>query len=412
MRRAALVFAVLILLGLAGTVGWWFTRPKPLEVPWLRVARTTFLDSVAGTTTGVVDPARRLWVQPELAARILEVKVHRGDRVKAGDPLVVLDGAEILDQMRVIEATLPVMEARIQQAETRADQVARDADRAERLTREGSLPAVQRDNAASAHSLAKLDVVASRAALQQARVQFDVARSALRHTVVRAPFDGDVLDVDAEVGQIASPMGLGGGKGTGSGRSGAPFAGASAAASLMGGGVGGASGLVDIADQSRMAVEVDLDERDYGRVRAGMDAQLTIDALGKRVFTGTVDEVYPFISRALDQNRTARIRVRLPDDALGKVLAGMSVQVEVLVARKENVLTVPTTAVMTRGGKKVVWRVIDGVAHATPIEVEASTWESTVVGSGLAEGDILAVPRGITSLKDGQKVQVSEVATP
>lgn len=409
MRRASRVSAILAILAAAVGAGWWLTRPEPPAVSAVVARRATFTDTVPGTATGVVEPARRIQVQAQLSSRIVEVKVRRGDLVKAGDPLVELDASDIRDQVRAIQSTLPVLEARISQASARAEQVALDADRAERLARDGSLPQAQRDTAVSGRRLAMLDVVATRAALQQARVQLDVARSALRHAVVRAPFDGRVLDVDAEVGQMTSVLSLGATGGGGS----APRAGglggiqASSAALLAGAG-GGGSGLVDLADEATMAVEVDLDERDFGRVRVGQEAMLSVDALGKKVFTGTVEEVFPFISRALDQNRTARIRVRLPDEARSEVRPGMSVQVEVLVARRDNALVVPTTTVMTRAGGKVVWRVADGRIRETPIVVAASTWEWTVVESGLSEGDVLVVPRGGAGLRDGQKVRVEE----
>ncbi len=409
MRRALKWIAVLVALAAAAAAAWWFTRPVPPSLPVVRVQRSTYTDTVPGTATGVVEPARRIQVQAQLSARITDVKVHRGDVVKAGDPLVVLDPSDIDDQVRTLQAALPVLETRVQQAEARAGQVGRDAERAERLAADGSLAPAQLDSATSGRRLAALDAEVARAALRQARVQLDVMRAALRHAMVRAPFDGIVLDVDAVVGQMASALSLGSG-GSGSSRSMGGMAGASAA--LLAGAGGGSGGLVDLADESTMAVDVDVDERDFGRVQIGQEATLSVDALGKKAFTGTVEEVFPFISRALDQNRTARVRVRLPDGARAEVRPGMSVQVDVVVARRDNVLVVPTTAILTRSGGKAVWRVIDGRIHETPVKVSASTWESAVIESGLDEGDVVLMPRSGSALKDGMKIRIEEVAKP
>lgn len=403
--------AAAVLVG-AGAAAWWGLRPKAAEVLVVRVQRVDFTDTVPGTAAGVVEPARRLRVAPELAARILEVKVRRGDRVKAGDALVVLDDADVRDQVRALEAALPVLQARVRQAQARAGQVGRDADRAVRLAKDGSLPTAQADTASSGRTLADLDVTAAGAALNQARVQLDVARGALRKAVLRAPFDGIVLDVDAEVGQMASPLSLGTGNGAGGRSAGGLSAGGSTAALLAAGTGGGTSGLVDLADESELAVEVDLDERDYGRVKVGQEAVLAVDALGKKAFAGTVAEVWPYVSRALDQNRTARIRVRLPDAARAEVRPGMSVQVEVKVDRREGVLAVPTPAVSTRRGIKVAWRVDDDRVREAPLVVSAATWEWTVLASGLAEGDRVVLPRGDLALADGLRVRPREEAIP
>jgi hypothetical protein len=68
--------------------------------------------------------------------------------------------------------------------------------------------------------------------------------------------------------------------------------------------------------------------------------------------------------------------------------------------------------VLTRAGGKAVWRVIDGRIHETPVKVSAATWESTVIESGLDEGDVVLMPRSGSALKDGMRIHVEEVAKP
>ncbi|MBM4397018.1 MAG: biotin/lipoyl-binding protein [Deltaproteobacteria bacterium] len=216
MRRVVKLLFALAAVGGLVAAAYLAAKPEPPEVAAKRVKRTSIEDTVPGVSTGVVEVARRVAVQAESWGRVREVRVKRGDRVKTGDVLVTLDDSDLRDQVRALEAAIPVLGARVRQAGTRADQLGRDQDRARRLFEAGSLPAAQAEQAASGKDLARLDREAASAALAQARVNLDVARAAVRKTTVRAPFDGVVLDVFAEVGQVAG-SGLGGGASLGAG---------------------------------------------------------------------------------------------------------------------------------------------------------------------------------------------------
>lgn len=413
MRRVVKLLFALAAVGGLVAAAYLAAKPEPPEVAAKRVKRTSIEDTVPGVSTGVVEVARRVAVQAESWGRVREVRVKRGDRVKTGDVLVTLDDSDLRDQVRALEAAIPVLGARVRQAGTRADQLGRDQDRARRLFEAGSLPAAQAEQAASGKDLARLDREAASAALAQARVNLDVARAAVRKTTVRAPFDGVVLDVFAEVGQVAG-SGLGGGASLGAGQGGATGgagtvgAGAAALAAAAAAGGSGQRGLVDLADDSEVSVFVDVDEADYWRIRPGQPAIVTLDALGRRRVDGSVAEVFPYISRALDQNRTARVKVRLPDAVRAEVLPGMSANVEVVVASRSGVLVLPTPCVVTRMVGKVALVVDGDRLRENRIDVEVSTWEWTAIRSGLAEGDLVAVPPGDVRLTDGMRVVARE----
>ena len=402
MKRAAGWIAGILLLAGGMTATWFLARPAPPVLGVRKVERQTLSDTVSGIATGYVEPLRRVWVQADIPARIRTVRVRRGDVVQAGQELVTLDGTDLADQVRTLRAAIPVLEARVRQAATRAGQLSTERDRFERLEKVGALPTQQLDNATYGRDLASLDRVAAAAALGQARVNLEVASEQLRKTVARAPMDGVVLDVPAEVGQMAG--GLGGGAGSGETAGGAR-GGGGASALLASATSSGAGGLVEIADETEMFVHVDIDEMDYWKVKIGQSAVMTIDALGKRKVTGTVAEVYPYISRALDQNRTARVKIRLPDEARGEVLPGMSANVDIVVGKRDAVLVMPTQCLVTRPAGKIAWKFADGKVHETPLRIGVSTWEWTAVDSGLVEGDLVAIPPSDVRLKDGLPVE-------
>ena len=400
MKRAVFWIAGILLLAGGMTATWFLARPAPPVVSVRKVERQTISDTVSGIATGYVEPSRRVWVQADIPARIRAVLVKRGDPVHAGQDLVTLDGSDLADQVRTLQAAIPVLQARVRQASTRAGQLSTERDRFERLEKVGALPTQQLDNATYGRDLASLDRVAAVAALGQARVNLEVASEQLRKTVARAPMDGVVLDVPVEVGQMAGGLGGGGGE-----TAGVRGGGIGASALLASASSAGSGGLVEIADETEMFVHVDIDEMDYWKVKIGQTAVMTIDALGKKKVTGTVAEVFPYISRALDQNRTARVKILLPEDARGEVLPGMSANVDIVVGRREAVLVMPTQCLVTRPTGKVAWKVEDGKVRETPLRVGVTTWEWTAVDSGLVEGDLVAIPPSDVRLKDGLPIE-------
>lgn len=395
-----LVFA--LVLAALGTAVWFLRRPPIVRAKTETVRRHDLDDRVSSVGVGFVEASRRVAVQAESMARVKEIKVQRGQRVHAGDVLVVLDDRDIRDQMRSIEASIPVLQARGQQARVRALQLARELDRVKQLHDAGVIPDQQRDTAQNGQELAELDRQTALAAIGQARANLEVARSALRKSAVLAPFDGVVLDVNVQLGDLASSIGSAGGT---SAASGGAAAGGTAAL-LAGMQTPQQRGVVDLADDTQMFVVADFDEADYHRIHAGQETALAFDALGKRPMKGTVTEVYPYISRAQDQNRTSRVKILLPEESKSQVLAGMSATVEIKVGTKTGVLALPSTCVITRPYGKVVWVSEAGLARERAVRVGASTWEWAEIESGLGDGDLVLIPPEDARLVEGARVQI------
>jgi multidrug efflux pump subunit AcrA (membrane-fusion protein) len=411
-KRLAKWLLVPALIAASVFATWRLAQPEPPSVTLRKVERTRIEDTVSGIATGHVEPARRVDVQPELGGRVVEVRVKRGDTVKVGDVMVVLDDTDLQNQVRSLAAAIPVLQTRVRQASARAGQLDRERDRLARLHDAGALPGQQFDSATYGRDLAALDRTAADAALDQARVGLELARDALRKTRLVAPIDGTVLDVRVEVGDSVGGLSLGtgaaGGSGGGGGASLAAAGGGGASSALAAmASTGGGGGLVELADESAMFVYVDVDEADLWKVKPGQRAVMTVDALAKRKIEGTVEEVFPFISRSLDQNRTTRIKVRLPDEVRGQVLPGMSANVDVIVGFREGVLVVPTLCVVVRPTGRIVWKVGGDRVLETRIDIGVSTWEWTEVEAGLVEGDTVAIPPGDIRLADGMEIKAA-----
>jgi HlyD family secretion protein len=243
---------------------------------------------------------------PTLAAKVIEVRADLGDRVVAGDTLVVLDTEILVLQRAQAEANRRSLEAQRSATDEDRRQAARALALAETtlkrvrvLREEGSASEQQVDDAE-----AKRDMVRNQETAARHRVEYFGAELAkldaalavfdrqIRDGVLLAPSDGTVLLRSAEPGETAVP-----------GRT-----------------------ALRIADLSRLELRVYLGEKDMDRVSIGQTLPVFVDALDGKELAGTVAWVSPeaeFTPKNV-QTRNAReqlvyavkLRVPNPDGAL------------------------------------------------------------------------------------------------
>jgi len=108
--------------------------------------------------------------------------------------------------------------------------------------------------------------------------------------------------------------------------------------------------LYQVADLSAVWVVADVFEQDIGQVKTGAKAKVKINAYPDKIFEGTITYVYPTLKA---ETRTVPVRVELPNP--GQLLKpAMFAQVELPVGTKGEVVTVPTSAVIDSGTRRIV----------------------------------------------------------
>ena len=146
--------------------------------------------------------------------------------------------------------------------------------------------------------------------------------------------------------------------------------------------------LYQIADLSSVWVIADVFEQDIGQVRNGTKASVRINAYPERSFEGRVTYVYPTLSAA---TRTVPVRIELanPD---GLLKPAMFAQVEVATGEPKPVLTVPASAVIDSGTRRVVLvRRGEGVFFPHEVKLGGRSDTHVEVLEGIAEGDEVVV---------------------
>ena len=175
----------------------------------------------------------------------------------------------------------------------------------------------------------------------------------LEESVIAAPFGGTILEVTADVGDIAS----------------GPF--------------------ITLADLSLPHLEVFLDETDADKFAVGYDAEIIFDALPDAIFTGRVIQVDPSLNTQGGVS-TVQGLVQLETGMIDGLLIGMNAAVDVVGGRAVGVALVPVEALRELGpGEYAVFVLQDGEPRLRPVEVGLMDFTFAEIVSGLEIGETI-----------------------
>src|SRR5438094_5533108 len=294
----------------------------PVEVA--AAIRDTVVDAIAAT--GQIEAIQSIELRPEVSGRITDILVREGQDVADGTPLFKVDDAELKAQTAQADAER---------------QLARQA-----LERTKQLIA---QNASSASDLEQAE-----ARSRGADANYDLLKTRLDRTVVRAPFGGVVGRRLVSIGTYVSPQ----------------------------------TPLITLQSVSPQYASFDVPERYADRLRRGQLVSFQVAALPGNNFSGEVVFVDPVVSLP---GRTILIKARVPNTE-HQLQAGMFIEARLATDIRPNALVVPEDAILPVQGSTYVWVVKDGKAdrRQVPIGVRTAGW-AEILGGGIEAGDQVVV---------------------
>jgi HlyD family secretion protein len=375
-KRGLIALAIIaVLAGLTFAL----TRPKPIAVIVATAETGKVETTVANTRAGSVTACRRAKLAPPLGGRIDKLLVREGDRVKTGQVLVELWNDDLSARERISVEQRGTAQAHLREACLLADTARRNAERTRALRDKGFVSEERVDQAESESKAKQAGCESARAQVQEAGARISASRADTSRTVVRAPFDGIVAEVNGEVGEYLTPS-----------PPGIPTLPA-----------------VDLIDDSCLYVSAPIDEVDAAQLKVGMGGRISLDAYRGKHFTGKLRRIAPYVLALEKQARTVEVEVEFDSPAdIRHLLVGYSADIEVVVSVRDNVLRIPTSALMP--GNRVLALNAEGVLEERKIEVGLTNWEFTEVKSGVSRGDRVVTSLERAGVKAGAHAVVEE----
>lgn len=369
---------IVTVLTIAGLMFVYSRRPQPIEVEAYTLTEGEVRASVANTRVGTIKACRRAYLAPATGGQVASLLVKEGDKVKQGQVLLEIWNQDLKAQVGLQKAQIIAHRASAEQACQLAGGAEREAARMSKLQKRDHV--VSEEQVDKSVTGGKSQRAACRAALQNiavAEAQLGVAEAAVQRTLVNAPFDGTVAEVNAELGEFVTPSPPG-------------------IPTLP---------PIDLLDVSCLTVSAPIDEVDAASIKTGMSACVSLDAFPDKRCSGIVTRIAPYVLEKEKQARTVEVEVTLRDPKdLAELLPGYSADIEVLLASKDRALRLPAEAILEN--HRVLLIDEDNVLHEQGFQAGLSNWSFTEVTGGLKAGDRVVLSVGKEGVTAGATVSV------
>jgi len=293
----------------------------PVEVA--TAIRDTVVDAIAAT--GQIEAIQSIELRPEVSGRITDILVREGQLVADSTPLFKVDDAEL--------------KAQVAQADAER-QLSRQA-----LERTKGLIA---QNASSTSDLEQAE-----AKSRGADANYDLLKTRLDRTVVRAPFGGVIGRRLVSIGTYVSPQ----------------------------------TPLITLQSVNPQYASFDVPERYADRLRRGQLVSFQVAALPGKNFSGEVVFVDPVVSLP---GRTILIKARVPNGEQ-QLQAGMFIEARLATDIRPNAVVVPEDALLPMQGATFIWAIKDGKADRRQVSVGVRTAGWAEIQGGVEAGDSVVV---------------------
>ncbi|MET0551821.1 MAG: efflux RND transporter periplasmic adaptor subunit [Vicinamibacteria bacterium] len=323
------------------------------------------------TASGYVVARRKAVVSAKIQGRLANLRVEEGSRVREGEIIARLESVDY--------------EAQVQRARAQLQRAQADLGENQRQTRLASNLAKDAVLSQDALEASESRVKVAEAGVAQAQADLGYAQAQLQNTLIRAPFSGVVVKKMAEVGESVAPIPPGVNLSTSSGA------------------------VVALADLDTLEVEADVAEANVARLSDEQPAEVSVEAFPGQTYKAVLRQVIPTADRT---KATVQVKVTILDKDKN-LKPEMSAKVTFLEREQKAaegvpaapVVSVPAEAVVSRGGKQVVFEVRETAVKLREIVAGTERQGQYTVKQGLSGGEVL-VSRPPETMKDGDEVKV------
>lgn len=380
------LFAVLGVLALAswGVYAKFIKKPPAPEVITAEVERTDLEDTVLAS--GTIKSERDVNVGAQVSGQIKKLHVDLGDQVKQGQLLAEIDSTTQNNTLRNAEAQVALLQAQLQAKEALFRQADITYQRQQGLFKLDAASKAELDEAEATLATTRADINALQAQIKQANISVDTARVNLGYTRILAPIDGVVTGVIAEEGRTVNA-------------------------------VQSAPTIIKLSRLDSVLIKAQISEADVVRVKPGLPVYFTILGEPQKRYEAKLRAIEPSpeseqvdtstkTSTTTSSSTTAAVyynglfEVPNPD---GKLRVAMTAQVFIVLAKADDVLAIPASALGKRNRKDDTYTV--RVLEGEPGGVQRVVDRQVKVGlNNRVQAQVLS------GLKEGERVVVGEAS--
>ena len=372
---------LILILALGVGVGSYFYINKTEEANQVHyitepVKRTTIDKNVFAT--GSVRASQRTEVGAQVSGKIISLNVKLGQAVKKGDLIAEIDASNQSNSLSTAEASLASYQAKLKSAQVALEVAQSNYARLSKLYKSDSASLSDLETAKNTLASAKATVDEVKSQIQTAQISVNDAKTNLNYTQIISPMDGVIVSVPVSVGQTVNSNQT-------------------------------SPTIVQVADLSKMLIKLEISEGDIAQVQEGQKIRFTTLAEPNRAYQSKIDTVDPALTTLTDNNYTEEsgnteaiyyYANALVDNADNRLRIGMTVQGQVNIAKRENVLVVPTSTLKKKGDKTTIQVLNNNQVEEKEIQTGLSDSQYTEVISGINEGEQIVV----TQRADSEKV--------
>lgn len=367
---------VLVLIGLGVLFKFYVLTPDPITVSVVSVERGRVEETVTNSRAGTVKARQRAKLSPEIGGRVVELPYRKGALVHAGDVLLRLHDDSQQAAVQMAERELAVVEVKRERFCLEAARAQREFLRHQKLKERDLVSTDLLDKYENLAQTTQVSCKQTQAEIARARSVILEARAELAKTILTAPFNGVIAELDVEVGEWTTP---------------------SPPALPI-------PPVLDLINPSSIYISAPMDEVDSSKIHVAQPVRVTLDPFPGQQYQGHVQHIAPYVLDIEEQNRTVEIEAELDDRAFASsLLPGTSADVEVILSVKDEVLRIPPSTLFE--GNKVFVVEQDALSMRT-VEIGMRNWDFVEILGGLSEGDSIITSLDQEGLEEGLQVVV------
>lgn len=329
--------------------------------------------------TGTVRANQRIEVGAQVSGKIQRIYVSLGQAVRSGELIAEIDSRNQQNSLDKAQAQLAVYRTQLKAKQTALSVAQANYQRYSKLYQQKSGSLSDLDSAKSTLAAAQAAVDELNSQIQIAEISVRDASLDLGYTKITSPIDGVIVSIPMSEGQTVNA------------NQSSPT-------------------IVQVADLSKMQVKMEIAEGDIAQVKKGQAVEFNTLAEPQRRYRGEIESLDPALTSLSDNNYSeksgntdavyyyANVLVDNRDQSLR---IGMTTQSKVVIAQKNDILTVPTSAIKKQRQHYVVSVLEGDKAVEKEIQIGLQNSQYTEVVAGLTEGEAVIMTTRSASEKVG-----------